>query len=170
MKFEPQWMTSTTCGDHPLMMAITKGLYAGTISAAFGLMDPKAIGVGNRADFMKPTLPSMAKFKSDGFDKFAAKEERWGSTFSAGMGYVEPFVEALKRCGPDLTREKLVAEMEKIQNFRGSMGKVSFKPFDPNDPLCRIGQQEVFLLRAEPDGTSTILTDGYTTEFIPSEQ
>ncbi len=169
MQFEPQWMTSTTCGDHPLMMAITKGLYAGTISSAFGLMDPRAVGLGNKADFMKPLLPSMAKFKKDGFDKYAAKEERWGSTFCAGMGYVEPFVEALKRVGRDLTREKLVAEMENIQNFHASMGTVSFKPFDPNDPLCRIGQQEVFLLRAEADGTSTILTDWFKTEFIPME-
>ncbi len=169
MQFAPQWMSTTTCGDHPLMMAITKGLYAGTISAAFGLMDPSAVGLGNKADFMKPTLPSMVKFKKDGYDKFAAKEERWGSTFCAGMGYVEPFVEALKRVGRDLTREKLVAEMEKIQNFHSSMGTVSFKPFDANDPLCRIGQQEVFLLRAEADGTSTILTDWFKTEFIPMD-
>lgn len=168
MQYAPQWMSTTTCGDHPLMMAITKGLYAGTISAAFGLMDP-SVGIGERVDFGKPTLPSMVQFKKDGFDKFAAKEERYGSTFCAGMGYVEPFVEALKRCGRDLTREKLVAEMEKIQNFKASMGTVSFKAFDPNDPLCRIGQQEVFLLRAEADGTSTILTDWYTTEFIPME-
>ena len=55
-------------------------------------------------------------------------------------------MEALKRCGRDLTREKLVAELEKIQNFHSSMGTVSFKPFDPKDPLSRIGQQEIFLL------------------------
>ena len=131
------------------------------------MMDPKKIGIGNKEDSMNPSLPLLAKYKRDAFDKFAAKEERWGMTFTAGMGYVEPFVEALKRCGPDLTREKLVAELEKIQNFHGTMGTVSFKPFDPNDPLCRIGQQEVFLVRAEADGTSTILTDWYTTEFIP---
>jgi hypothetical protein len=62
-----------------------------------------------------------------------------------------------------------VAELEKIQDFHGIMGTVSFKPFDPKDPLCRIGQQEVFLVRAEADGTSTILTEWYTTEFIPME-
>ena len=43
-------------------------------------------------------------------------------TFAAGIGYVEPFVEALKRVGRDLTREKLVAEMEKIQEFPGHHG------------------------------------------------
>ena len=167
MKFNPQWLSTTTCGDHPLMMAITKGLYAGTISASFGMMDPKAVGVGNKEDAMNPSLPLLAKIKRDAYDKFAAKEERWGMTYAAGIGFTEPFFEALKRVGRDLTREKLVAELEKIQNYKGIMGNVNYKPFDPNDPLCRIGQQEIFLVRAEADGTSTILTDWYTTEFIP---
>lgn len=167
MKFVPQWMTSTTCGDHPLMMYITKGLYAGTITSAFGLMDPSE--VGSKQSFTNPTLPSLVKFKKDGFGKFAAKGERWGTTYAAGMGYVEPFVEALKRVGRDLTREKLVAELEKIENFKMSMGYVSFKPFDPKDPLCRIGQQEVFLARAEADGSSTILTGWTKTTYIPSK-
>ena len=167
MKFNPQWLSTTTCGDHPLMMAITKGLYAGTISASFGMMDPKAVGVGNKEDAMNPSLPLLAKIKRDAYDKFAAKEERWGMTYAAGIGFTEPFFEALKRVGRDLTREKLVAELEKIQNYKGIMGNVNYKPFDPTDPLCRIGQQEIFLVRAEADGTSTILTDWYTTEFIP---
>jgi branched-chain amino acid transport system substrate-binding protein len=170
MKFNPQWLSTTTCGDHPLMMAITKGLYAGTISASFGMMDPKKIGIGNKEDTMNPSLPLLAKLKRDAYDKFAAKEDRWGMTFMAGVGFTEPFFEALKRVGRDLTREKLVAELEKIQNFKGVMGNVSYKPFDPNDPLCRIGQQEIFLVRAEADGTSTVLTDWYTTEFIPMGQ
>jgi len=167
MKFDPQWLSTTTCGDHPLMMAITKGLYAGTISASFGMMDPKTIGVGNKENAMNPSLPALAKVKRDAYDKFAAKEERWGMTYAAGIGFTEPFFEALKRVGRDLTREKLVAELEKIKNYKGVMGNVNYKPFDPNDPLCRIGQQEIFLVRAEADGTSTILTDWYTTEFIP---
>jgi len=167
MQFNPQWLSTTTCGDHPLMMAITKGLYAGTISASFGMIDPKQVGIGNEEYSKTPSLPLLAKYKRDAFDKFAAKEERWGMTFAAGIGYVEPFVEALKRVGRDLTREKLVAELEKIQNFKGIMGNVSFKPFDPNDPLCRIGPQEILLVRAEADGGSTILTDWYTTDFIP---
>ena len=41
----------------------------------------------------------MEKYKKDAFEKFAAKEERWGMTFTAGICYVEPLVEGLKRCG-----------------------------------------------------------------------
>ena len=92
-----------------------------------------------------PTHPLLKKYYNDAFEKFAAKEERWGIIFVAGFAFAEPFVEGLKRCGRDLTREKLVAEMEKIQNFSGIAGQVSYAPFDPNDPLCRLGPSEVFL-------------------------
>jgi branched-chain amino acid transport system substrate-binding protein len=167
MKFEPQWMTTTTCGDVPLMMAITKGLYAGTILASLGMMDPGLVGIGNIEDVNNPTHPLMKKYYNDAYKKFAAKEERWGLTFAVGIGFVEPFVEALKRVGRDLTREKLVAEMEKIKNFQGIMGRVSYMPFDANDPLCRIGQQEVFLGQATKDAKVKVLTYWNQTKYIP---
>jgi branched-chain amino acid transport system substrate-binding protein len=167
MQFEPQWMTTTTCADVPLMMAITKGLYAGTILASFGMMNPAQVGIGNLEDSNNPSLPLLKKYQEKAFNAYAAKEERWGMTFAAGIGYVEPFVEALKRVGRDLTREKLVAEMEKIQNFQGIMGHVTYKPFKAGDPLCRIGQQEVFLGQAMPDAKTKILTDWIQTEYIP---
>jgi branched-chain amino acid transport system substrate-binding protein len=51
-------------------------------------------------------------------------------------------VEAIERVGRDLTREKLVEELEKMENFRGILGRITYKPFDPEDPLTRIGQQQ----------------------------
>ena len=167
MQFSPQWMTSTTCGDVPLMMAITKGLYAGTILASFGMMDPSQVKVGNAEDVNNPTHPLMKKYYNDAFKKFAAKEERWGLTFAAGIAYAEPFVEALKQCGRDLTREKLVAKMEKMTNFQGIMGRISYMPFDPNDPMCRIGQQEVFVAQATKDAKAKVLTNWIDTTYIP---
>jgi len=167
MKFTPQWMTSTTCGDVPLMMAITKGGYAGTILASFGMVNPGQVGIGNVEDLNNPSHPLMKKYYNDAFKKFAAKEERWGLTFAAGIAYVEPFVEALKRCGRDLTREKLVAEMEKIRNFQGINGRISYARFTANDPSCRIGQTEIFLGQATKDAKLKILTDWIKTEYIP---
>jgi branched-chain amino acid transport system substrate-binding protein len=167
MKFTPQWMTASTCGDVPLMMAITKGGYAGTILASFGMADPAKVGIGNIEDVNASTHPILKKYYEDAYKKHAAKEERWGLTFAAGMGFIEPMIEALKNCGRDLTREKLVTEMEKIKNFQGIMGKVSFAPFDANDPSCRIGQTTVFLARATPDAKIEILTDWVETEYIP---
>jgi ABC-type branched-subunit amino acid transport system substrate-binding protein len=167
MKFEPQWMTSTTCGDIPLMMHITKGLYAGTILASFGMMNPAQVGIGNTEDVNNSTHPILKKYHEKAFKAFAAKEERWGLTFAAGIAYVEPFVEALNRVGKNLTRERLVQEMEKIRNFKGIMGHVSYKPFKAGDPLCRIGQQEVFVAQATADAKAKVLTDWIQTEYIP---
>lgn len=167
MQFNPQWMTTTTCGDIPLMMAITQGLYAGTILASFGMMHPDQVGIGNLEDVNDSTHPLLKKYYTDAYKKYAAAEERWGLTFAAGFGFVEPFVEGLKRAGKDLTRDKLVAEMEKITDFHGIMGTVSYKPFDPNDPMSRVGQNEVFLCQATPDGKYKVLTDWVKTEYIP---
>jgi branched-chain amino acid transport system substrate-binding protein len=165
MQFEPQWMTTSTCSDVPLMMYITKGGYAGTIFATFA--EPGEMQIGRLEDANNPSHPLLQKYYKEAFEKYAAKEERWGLTFSAGIAYVEPFVEALKRCGRDLTREKLVAEMEKMKNFRGIMGPVNYAPFDPNDPTCRLGTSAVWVGQATADAKTKILTYWTPTDYIP---
>jgi ABC-type branched-subunit amino acid transport system substrate-binding protein len=169
MGFGPQWMTTTTCADFPLMMAITKGLYAGTVAASFGMLNPSQVGIGNVEDVNNPTHPLMKKYLKQAYGKYAAKGERWGMTFAAGIAYAEPLVEGLKRCGRKLTRERLVMEMEQIKNFQGIMGRVSYKRYDPNDPLCRLGQREVFLARATKDAKYEVLTDWIQTDYINYE-
>ncbi|MEX1350730.1 MAG: ABC transporter substrate-binding protein [Desulfobacterales bacterium] len=169
MKFEPQWMTTTTCADFPLMMYITKGLYAGTIAVNFGMLNPGQVGIGNVEDVNNPTLPLMKKYYNDVFKKYAAKEERWGMTFAAGIAYAEPLVKGLQLAGRDLTREKLVEKMESINNFQGIMGRVSYKPFQADEPLCRLGQKEVFLAQATEDGKYKVLTDWIQTEYVNYE-
>ena len=166
MKFEPQWMTTTTCGDVSLMMYITKGLYAGTIFASFGMFDPDQVGIGNMEDVNNPSLPLMKKYYNDAYKKYAAKDERWGLTFAAGMAYAEPLVEGLKRSGRNLTREGFVKQMERIRNFQGIMGRVNYKPFDPNDPLSRLGQKEVFIAQATKDGKAKVLTSWIKTDYV----
>jgi branched-chain amino acid transport system substrate-binding protein len=166
MKFEPQWMTTTTCGDVPLMMYITKGLYAGTIFASFGMFDPDHVGIGNTEDVNNPSLPLMKKYYNDAYKKYAAKDERWGLTFAAGMAYAEPLVEGLKRSGRNLTREGFVKQMERIRNFQGIMGRVNYKPFNPNDPLSRLGQKEVFIAQATKDGKAKVLTSWIKTDYV----
>jgi ABC-type branched-subunit amino acid transport system substrate-binding protein len=169
MKFEPQWMTTTTCGDVPLMMYITKGLYAGTILASFGMLDPTAVGIGNVEDVNNSTLPLLKKYYEDAFKKYAAKDERWGLTFAAGIAYAEPLVEGLRRAGRNLTREGFVKQMEGIRNFQGIMGRVNYKPFNPKDPSCRLGQNEVFISQATADGKYKVLTDWIKTDYVNYE-
>ncbi|MBW2026530.1 MAG: ABC transporter substrate-binding protein [Deltaproteobacteria bacterium] len=145
MKFNPQWMSTSTCSDFPLMYKISKGLWKGVI-------------VANFAELPDSQSPLMLKYKK-AFQKYAAKGERWGVFFYAGIGFTEPLVEGLKRCGRNLTRERLVKEMEGIKNFKGIFGRISYKPFDPNDPSCRQGQNEVFLSQCLEGAKSKQLTD-----------
>ena len=145
MQFKPQWMSSSTCSDFPLMQNISKGLWTDVVVAFFG-------------DVPESTAPLMLKYKK-AFDKFAAKDERWGVFFYAGIGFVEPMVEGLKRCGKDLTRERFVKEMEGIRNFKGIFGRIDYSAFEPSDVYSRQGQKAVFLAQCLADGKSKILTD-----------
>jgi ABC-type branched-subunit amino acid transport system substrate-binding protein len=145
MQFKPQWMSTSTCSDFPLMQNISKGLWTDVVVAYFG-------------DVPESTAPLMVKYKK-AFDKYAAKDERWGVFFYAGFGFVEPMVEGLKRCGKDLTRERFVKEMEGIRNFKGIFGRIDYSAFEPSDVYSRQGQKEVFLAQCLADGKSKILTD-----------
>jgi branched-chain amino acid transport system substrate-binding protein len=145
MKFEPQWMSTSTCSDFPLMMNISKGLWKGAITASFAEL-PDSPG------------PLMQKYKK-AFDKYAAKGERWGVFFYAGIGFVEPMVEGLKRAGRDLTRERFVKEMEGIKNFKGIFGRINYSAFEPSDIFCRQGQKEVFIIQCLEGGKAKQLTD-----------
>jgi branched-chain amino acid transport system substrate-binding protein len=145
MKFEPQWMSTSTCSDFPLMMSISKGIWKGVI-------------VTNFAELPDSQSPLMQKYKK-AFDKYAAKGERWGVFFYAGFGFVEPMVEGLKRCGRDLTRERFVKAMEGIRNFKGIFGRIDYSAFEPSDVFCRQGQKEVFVTQCLADGKAKQLTD-----------
>jgi branched-chain amino acid transport system substrate-binding protein len=148
MKFAPQWMSTSTCSDFPLMYKISKGLWKGVIAATF-------------AEIPDSDLPLMKEYKK-AFDKYSAKGERWGIFFYAGIAFIEPMIEGLKRCGRDLTRERFVKEMEGLKNFQGISGKISYKPFDPNDPSCRQGQNQTFLVECMEGAKFKKLTNWMT--------
>jgi ABC-type branched-subunit amino acid transport system substrate-binding protein len=146
MKFAPQFMSTSTCSDFPLMMHISKGLWEGVICATFG-------------ELPDSDDPLLKTYKEEAYGAFAAKDERWGLFFYAGILFAEPMVEAIKRCGPELTREKLVKELEGLKNFKGIGPSITYKPFDPNDPSCRQGGNETILVQCLADGKSKKLSD-----------
>jgi len=146
MQFKPQFMSTSTCSDFPLMIHISKGLWAGVIAATFGELPDSDNSL-------------LQKYKKEAFEKHAAKDERWGLFYYAGILFAEPLVEGLNRAGRNLTREKLVQEMEGINNFKGIGGRIGYKPFDAKDPFSRQGMKEVFLVQCEPDGKGKKLTD-----------
>jgi branched-chain amino acid transport system substrate-binding protein len=145
MQFKPQWMSTSTLSDFPMMQNISKGLWTDVI-------------VANFAEPPDSNSPLMQKYKK-AFDKFAAKDERWGVFFYAGIGFVEPMVEGLKRCGKDLTRERFVKEMEGIKDFKGIFGRIGYSAFEPSDVYSRQGQKEVFLSQCMADAKSKPLTE-----------
>jgi ABC-type branched-subunit amino acid transport system substrate-binding protein len=152
MKFQPQFMSTSTCSDFPLMMYISKGLWKGVIAATF-------------AELPDSDLPLLKKYKEEAFDKYAAEKERWGLFYYAGIVFAEPAVEALRRCGRDLTREKFVAELEKLQNFRGIGPEINYAAFDPKDPDSRQGTNQVFLVQCLDEGKAKKLSGWITVAY-----
>jgi ABC-type branched-subunit amino acid transport system substrate-binding protein len=147
MQFNPQWMSTSTCSDFPLMMNISKGIW-------------KDVIVANFAETPESTSPLMQKYKK-AHEKYAAKDERWGVFFYAGIGFVEPMVEGLKKAGRNLTRETFVTAMEGVQGFKGIFGKIDYSKFDAKDIFSRQGQKEVFISQCMDEGKSKQLTDWF---------
>jgi ABC-type branched-subunit amino acid transport system substrate-binding protein len=147
MKFAPQFMSTSTCSDFPLLMHISKGLFQGVIATAFG-------------ELPDSTSALMQKYKKDAYEQFAAKGERWGMFYYAGILFVEPMIEGLKRAGRNLTREGLVTAMESIKGFRGIGGEISYDIFNPrNGYECRGGMKEIYIIQCMEDGKAKKLSD-----------
>jgi ABC-type branched-subunit amino acid transport system substrate-binding protein len=147
MQFAPQFMTVSTCSDFPMMMHISKGLFQGVIATTFG-------------ELPDSTLPLMQKYKKDVHGQFAAKDERWGLFYYAGILFVEPLVEGLKRAGRNLTREGLISAMESIKGFKGIGGEISYGIFNPkNGYATRGGMKEIYMIQALEGGKAKKLTD-----------
>jgi ABC-type branched-subunit amino acid transport system substrate-binding protein len=146
MKFTPQFMSTSTTSDFPFMMHITKGIWEGVIT-------------GTLAELPDSGYPLLVKYKKEVFDKYAAKEERWGVFYYAGIAFTEPMIEALKKCGRNLTRERFIAQMEKLKGFKGIGPVVTYKPFDKNDMYSRQGTSKTFLVQCMAGGKAKQLTD-----------
>lgn len=102
--FKPQWISSNTLSDYPLMNKITGGMWEGVITGAFG--------VPPMTDH-----PLMNKYREAA--KKYAPEERFGTFYSAGILYAEPMIDALKRVGPKLSTEAFIKELNATKNFQG---------------------------------------------------
>jgi branched-chain amino acid transport system substrate-binding protein len=140
LQYAPQWVASSALSDAPLMHNISGGLWTNIVYANF-------------IDLPESETALMKRYKA-AFDQYAQKGERWGVFFLAGIGFVEPMVEGLKRSGRNLTRDSFVTAMESIKDFQGIMGKISFAPGQ------RQGQRAIFLAQTDETGVkSKRLTD-----------
>ncbi|MBF0118871.1 MAG: ABC transporter substrate-binding protein [Desulfobacterales bacterium] len=143
MNFTPQWMGGNSFSDFPLLYRISHGLWKGMIATT-------------QADFTD--TPILRKYK-EAFKKYASEKEKWSLNFQYGIGFGEPLVEALKRCGRDLTRERFIKEIEGLGNFKGILNTGIFKPFDPNDPESRRATKESYIIQCIENGNIKKLSD-----------
>jgi branched-chain amino acid transport system substrate-binding protein len=111
--FKPQWVSSNTLSDYPLMNKITGGLWEGVITGSFGI---------------PPTAdhPLMNKYREAA--KKYAPEERFGTFYLAGVLFAEPLVEALKRTGPNLSTEACLKQLNSLKNFQGLGPVINWSP------------------------------------------
>lgn len=136
--YKPQWATSNTLSDAPMMMGITKGLWAGMIH-------------GNFTDVPDSNLPLMVKYRS-WHQKYEPKE-RWGTFYFAGIMFAEPLVEGLRRAGRNLTPDSFVQAMESLKDWQGIGPPITYSPNE------RQGGKHVFYGQVQPNGTINKITD-----------
>jgi ABC-type branched-subunit amino acid transport system substrate-binding protein len=136
--YKPQWATSNTLSDSPMMLQITKGLWAGMINSNF-------------AELPDSNNPLMVKYRE--WHKKLEPQERWGVFYYAGIMFAEPFVEGVRRAGKNLTTENLVTAMETLKDWKGIGGPITYSPTE------RQGAKHVYYGKVRPDGTVERLTD-----------
>jgi branched-chain amino acid transport system substrate-binding protein len=109
--YKPQWVSSNTLSDYPLMFKITGGLWEGVITGNFGeIPDSKN--------------PLMVKYKEAA--KRLAPEERWGTFYSAGILFADPIVEALKKAGRNLSTEAVLKSLNSIKDYQTIGPKINW--------------------------------------------
>jgi ABC-type branched-subunit amino acid transport system substrate-binding protein len=136
--FKPQWISSDTLMDFPLMNKITGGLWEGVITGGIGL--PTDVD-----------HPLMNKYRAAA--KKFAPEERFGVFYTAGIMFAEPLVDALKRVGPKLSREALLKQLNSTKNFQGLGAVVNWSPTQHQ------GCDSIQILKCGPNSSYIILQD-----------
>lgn len=136
--FSPQWISSSTLSDAPVMFDITKGLWKGVIVASFG-------------ELPDSDHPLMVKYRK-AWQKYAPKE-RWGIFYYAGIIWAEPLVEGLKRAGRNLTTESLISAMETFKEWKGIGPPLTYTSTD------HLGAKSIKIARVKDDGNLELLSD-----------
>ncbi len=143
--FKPQWIASFILADMPLMYDITKGAWEGVIFGFFG------------SNIYTMENPRLDDYKA-ALEKYQ-EGVRWGIFSYSGFAYAEPFVEALKRAGRDVTRESLIEALESMNNWTGgTVGEISFSAEDHQ------ALRSMFLAKCKSATEMEVLTDYMTGE------
>jgi ABC-type branched-subunit amino acid transport system substrate-binding protein len=142
--FKPQWVSSNTLSDFPLMFKLTEGLWEGVITGGFEQTpDSKH--------------PLMTKYREAA--KKYAPEERWGTFYSAGIMFAEPLVEALKRVGKNLSTEATLKALNSMKDFQGIGPKVTWTPTQHQ------GSDSILIQKCGPNASYILLQDWHVNDM-----
>jgi branched-chain amino acid transport system substrate-binding protein len=142
--FKPQWVSSNTLSDYPLMHKISGGLWEGVITGNFGeIPDSKN--------------PLMAKYREAA--KRLAPEERFGTFYTAGILFADPIVEALKKVGRNISTEAVMKALNSIKDYQTIGPKVNWTEKQHQ------GTDSVQIQKCGPNG-SYIQLQGWTTNDL----
>lgn len=133
-----QWVSCDGLSDYPLMYKITGGLWEGVITGAF-------------APTPDSTEPLVVKYREAA--KRLAPKERWGVFYMAGIQFAEPLVEALKRVGPNLSTEAVIAQLNTFKDWKGIGGKITW------NKNRHQGTDSVQIQQCGPGGKAILLQD-----------
>jgi len=136
----PLWMSSSSLSSCSTFHKISQGLVEDLVSLNFTTMDEEIL---NRYQAAQQRL---------------APQDTWDTTYAAGLYFADCVVEALERCGQNLTRKRFVKALESMRDY-DHLGPTTFASFDPNDPLCRLGTQATRLQQCREGGQVEHLTD-----------
>jgi ABC-type branched-subunit amino acid transport system substrate-binding protein len=142
--FKPQWVSSNTLSDYPLMFKISGGLWEGVITGAFGeVPDSKH--------------PLMVKYREAA--KRLTPQERWGTFYYAGILFADPIVEALKKVGRNLSTEALVKALNSIRDYQTIGPKVNWTEKQHQ------GTDSVMIQKCGPNASYILLQDWRTNDL-----
>jgi ABC-type branched-subunit amino acid transport system substrate-binding protein len=141
--YKPQWVSSNTLSDFPLMNTITGGLWEGVITGGFGVPPDS-------------DHPLIVKYREAA--KKYAPEERCGTFYLAGVLYAEPMIDALQRVGPNLSLEAFLNALNTTKDFQGIGPKITWTP-DVHQ-----GTDSIQIQQCGPNGSYILLQD-----WVPNE-
>jgi branched-chain amino acid transport system substrate-binding protein len=142
--FKPQWVSSNTLSDYPLIFKLTGGLWEGVITGAFSeVPDSKS--------------PLMVKYREAA--KRLTPQERWGVFYYAGIAFADPLVEALKRVGKNLSTEALLKALNSFKDYQTIGPKVNWTEKQHQ------GTDSVQILKCGPNASYIMLQDWTTNDL-----
>lgn len=136
--YKPQWVSSNTLSDYPLMHRITGGLWEGVITGGFGEVP----------DSMNPL---MVKYREAA--KRLAPGERWGTFYYAGILFADPLVEALKKVGRSLSTEATLRALNSIKDHQTIGPKVTWTEKQHQ------GTDSIQIMKCGPNASYIVLQD-----------